>query len=112
MDLAARQDSAVKACADLHALDGLNRHQRAGELAIEAAVPLDMTAKSCRQAAHRDLKDAAERIARLARLLDLRLHLRLCLGVVAVELRADILAKFCAVDLRRVNGHPADVHDL
>ena len=44
VDLAARQDGAVKARTDLHALDSLDGHQGAGELAVETAVPLDVTA--------------------------------------------------------------------
>ena len=86
VDLAARQDGAVEARADLHALDGLDGHQGAGELAVEAAVPLDVAAEPCRQAAHRDLEDTAQGITLFARRLDLLLHLRLGLCIVAVEI--------------------------
>ena len=62
-----------EAVADLDALDRLDAHQRAGEPRVEPTVPVHVRAETRRQAVHDDLDHAAEGVAVLVRLVDLRL---------------------------------------
>src|SRR5215472_2546689 len=74
-----------EAVADLDSLDGLDAHQRAGQPAIQAPVPMDVAAKAGRQPVRDDLDDAAERVAVAVRRIDLGLHRRTRAGVQAPD---------------------------
>ena len=83
----------LEAVADLHALHGLDRHERPGQQRVELAVPVHVAAQPHRHAVGEHLDDAAEAVAVLGRRLDLGDHLLLGGGVEAahrglVDLRA------------------------
>ena len=50
----------VEAVADLHALDGLDPHERRGQARVEAPVPVNVAAQARGQAVGEDLDDSAE----------------------------------------------------
>ena len=71
--------------ADLHALDGLDRHQRGGEPRVELAVPLGVRAEARRHAVREHLDDAAERVGVPLGGVDLGDHPRARLRVQAAQ---------------------------
>ena len=64
--LRARAPGDVEGVADRRALDGLDRAQRAGQAAVEPALPARVRAQPGRHAEGDDLEDAAQRLVRLA----------------------------------------------
>ncbi len=103
----------AEAVADLHALDRLDAHQRAGQPRVEAAVPVHVRAEARRQAVDDDLDHAAEGVAVLVGLVDRRHHLLRGVGVqaahrVLVEAGDVVRAGHRAV--RR--GHAAELDDV
>ena len=85
--LAAPPAGDLEAVADLDALDGLDRHEGAGEQRVELAVPVDVAAEPDGHAVGEDLDDAAEAVAVLGRRLDLGDHRLLGRGVEAADRR-------------------------
>ena len=77
--------SELEAVADLDALDGLDAHERSGQPAVEAAVPVDVRAQPRRQAVDDDLDDPAEGVAVLVGLVDPLHHRGGGLGVQAAD---------------------------
>ena len=77
----------LEAVADLHALHGLDRHERPGEQRVELAVPVHVAAEPDRHAVGEHLDDAAEAVAVLGRRLDLGDHRLLGGGVEAAHRR-------------------------
>ncbi len=84
----------LEAVADLDALDGLDAHEGGGEAGVEPAVPVDVRAEADRDAVGEDLDDAAEGVAVLVGLVDLRDHR---------------LAGVCVEAAHRVGVEPVDV---
>ena len=76
MDPRAGQRRDVRAASDADGLDGLDRHQRLREPAVQLAIPLDVAAEARRHAARDDLEAAAHRVAGFARRVDLGDHPR------------------------------------
>ena len=64
----------LEAVADLDALDGLDAHQRGREPGVEPPVPVHVRAEADRHAVRQHLDDAAEGVAVLVGLVDLRDH--------------------------------------
>jgi hypothetical protein len=75
----------LEAVADLDALDGLDAHERLRELRVQAPIPLHMGAEPRRQSVGEHLDDAAQRVARLLRVVDLLDHACGCLRVEAAQ---------------------------
>ena len=112
MDLTAGQMRARKARANLHALNRLNGHECARQTAIEPPIPLRMRAEPRGQAAHDDLKDAAERIPCQFCLVDALSHARPRCRVTAVQIVGVGHSDIVGTDRRRIDGHTADLRDV
>ena len=116
MDLAARQLCTLEPGTNLHSFDGLDRHHRTSQFGIQPPIPLDMTAKTSRQATHNHLKDAAQRIAGLLCLVNADLHCSLCRRIITIQLRIRLLPNPGTIHFGRIDRHTADIeylrHDL
>jgi hypothetical protein len=75
----------LEAVADLHALHGLDAHERLREQAVELAVPVDVRPEACGHAVAEHLDHAAEGVADLRRGLDLGDHQGLGRGIEAAD---------------------------
>ena len=83
-----------EALTDLDRFHRLDAHQRVGEHAVDAAVPVHVRTEPRRHSVAEHFEHAAERVARLGGLLDLADHLGLCVGIEATH--------FGGVDRRKV----------
>ena len=106
--LTARERRIAEACADLDALDGLDRHHGSGKPRVETPIPLDVAAESERRARDAHLEDAAERIARLFRRTNLLFHALFSLSIKAVEFRSRLMHR-ARLALDCIGGDAADV---
>ena len=103
----------VEAVADLHALDGLDAHEGAGQPGVEAAVPVHVGAQARRQSVDDDLDDAAEGVAVLVGLVDAGDHRGAGLGVEAAH-RVGVEASLVVGlgDGARGRGDAAELDDV
>src|SRR5579863_672144 len=85
MHLRAGTEGGGYAGADLHGLDGLQRHDGGGEEGVEALVPLRVGAEAGRNVVGDDFEDAAEGVSGLEYLVDFIFHALLGVRVGAVE---------------------------
>ena len=112
--LRARAPGDVEGVADRGALDGLDRAQRAGQAAVEAALPARVRAQPGRGAEGDDLEDAAERLVRLALDVDVLDHRAARVAVQAAHgVVVDALEVLDAQRLvARRRPHRADLHHV
>ena len=94
--------------AELHTLHALNACDRSGECGVESAVPVHVRSEPHREPLHDHFKDAADRIAGFAGLVDARDHALLCGRVWAAEW-AHVGLVAGARAIRRIHRHTTNL---